>query len=173
MRKQVILCLKVAWTVAALMILLVGTSVCTSSDEACGAAGDSMLLFMVLLTFPAGIIMFPISMGVVASVGGHYPSDHIIGWSIMAIGGWLQWFWFVPRFLEKPVFTLLNLKSEPISPAGELAGVANSGTLSIIPSSDTRVAVSARVKTRARRRSNEIRSFDKFGHSPLERVIKR
>ena len=115
MRKQVILCLKVAWVVAALMILLMGTSVCTSTDEACWAVGDAMAAMMVLLTFPTGIIFFPIAMALVDSAGGHYPSEFIIGWSVLAIGGCLQWLYIIPRLLQKPSFTLLNLSPEPDS----------------------------------------------------------
>src|SRR6185295_879745 len=100
MRKQVILCLKVAWAVAALMSLLIGTSLCTSTEVACVAAGDAMSFFMVLLTFPTGIIFFPIAMALVDSVGGHYPSDFIVSWSVLAIGGYLQWFYIAPRLLE-------------------------------------------------------------------------
>jgi hypothetical protein len=101
MRKQVILCLKVAWVVAALTILLIGTNLCTSTEEACVAADNTMSSFMVLLTFPTGIFFFPIALAVVDSVGIHYPSDFIIGWSVLAIGGCVQWFYCVPRLLEK------------------------------------------------------------------------
>ena len=73
MRKQVILCLKVAWVVAALLILLIGTSLCTSTEVACVAADNAMSFFMVLLTFPSGIVFFPIAMALIDSVGGHYP----------------------------------------------------------------------------------------------------
>src|SRR6185295_10411644 len=114
MRKQVILCLKVAWAVAALMMLLIGTSLCTSTEEACFAAGETMSIFMVLLTFPAGIIFFPIAMALVDSVGGHYPSDFMIAWSVLAVAGCLQWFYIVPRLLEKPGLTVLNLSSAPV-----------------------------------------------------------
>src|SRR6185436_1165707 len=105
MRKQVILCLKVAWAVAALMTLLTGTSLCTSTEVHCVAAGNMMSFFMVLLTFPTGIVFFPIALAFVDTIGGHYPSAFIIAWSVLAIGGCVQWFYFVPRLLEKPALT--------------------------------------------------------------------
>jgi len=172
MRKQVILCLKVAWAVAALMILLIGTNLCTSTEVACVAAGNAMSFFMVLLTFPTGIILFPIALALVDSVGGHYPSDFIMAWSVLAIGGCVQWFYFVPRLLEKPSLTLLNLSSQPAALPVLTPPLSTQPTIST--SAPTATVVSATpIRIRARKQQNQIRSFDKFGRSPLERVLNR
>jgi hypothetical protein len=171
MRKQVILCLKVAWVVAALMILIMGTTVCTSTDEACRAVGEAMVSLMVLLTFPTGIIFFPIAMALVDSVGGHYPSEFIIGWSVLAIGGCLQWFYIIPRLLEEPRLTLLNLSSEPETlpaPTPVPVSIQPAATTSSPPANSISVAP---LKIRTRKPQNQIRSFDKSGRSPLERVL--
>jgi hypothetical protein len=165
MKKQVILCLKVAWAVAALIILFVGTNLCTSTEEACLAAGDTTSFFMVLLTFPTGIIFFPIAMALVDSVGGHYPSDFIIGWSVLAIGGFVQWYYFVPLLLEKPKLTLLNLNGD--------SAPAATPTPNPINAPPAIVDSPAPIRIRARKQQNQVRSFDKLGRSPLERVLNR
>jgi hypothetical protein len=173
MRKQVILCLKVAWAVAALTILFVGTSVCTSTDIACAAADNAMSFSMVLLTFPTGIIFFPIAMALVDSVGGFYPSNFVIAWSVLAVGGCLQWFYLTPRLLEKPKLTLLNLTSEP-EPLPVTTPAPVSAPATIATATPPEIIVSATpIRMRARKQQNQIRSFDKFGRSPLERVLNR
>jgi hypothetical protein len=169
MKKQVILCLKVAWTVAALIILFAGTSLCTSTEEACLAAGDTTSLFMVLLTFPAGVIFFPIALALVDSVGGHYPSDFIIGWSVLAIGGFVQWYYFVPLLLEKPGLTLLNLNADLAPAAAPTANPANAQPITAPAMADS----PGTIRIRDRKQQNRIRSFDKLGRSPLERVLNR
>jgi hypothetical protein len=171
MRKQVIVCLKVAWVVAALMILFMGTTVCTSTDEACWAVGDAMASLMVLLTLPTGIIFFPIAMALVDSAGGHYPSEFIIGWSVLAIGGSLQWFYIIPRLLQKPSLTLLNLSPEPESlPASTPVPVRTQPATTTITPPVNSVSV-APLRIRNRKPQNQIRSFDKSGRSPLERAL--
>ena len=77
-----------------------GTNLCVSTDEACFAAGETMFLFMLLLSFPTGIVFLLISMSFLESSSVHYPSDYIIAWFIMTGGGCLQWFIVVPRFVE-------------------------------------------------------------------------
>ena len=172
MRKKVILCLKVAWAVAALMILFLGTSLCASTEVTCVAADNALSFFMVLLTFPVGIIFFPIAMALIDSVGGHYPSDFIIAWSVLAIGGSLQWFYIAPRLLEKPQLTVLNLSSELGPTVLKITPVSIERTIAtpapaVIPVSAAPIAI------RARKQKNQIRSFDKSGRSPLERVLNR
>jgi len=171
MRKQVILYLKVAWVVAALMILFMGTSVCTSTDEACWAAGEATASLMVLLTLPTGIIFFPIAMALVDSAGGHYPSEFIIGWSVLAIGGCLQWFYIIPRLLQKPSLTLLNLTSEAVTlPVPTPVSVSTKPATTTSTAAVNPISV-APLRIRSRKPQNQIRSFDKSGRSPLERVL--
>jgi len=52
MRGHIKLCLITAWLTAALLVLLMGTNLCVSTDEACLAAGETMFLLMLLLSFP-------------------------------------------------------------------------------------------------------------------------
>lgn len=56
MRKQLIYGVKIAWTVAALVALLMYLGVCCSGDQACRPVGDTMLFFMGIVTFPAGLL---------------------------------------------------------------------------------------------------------------------
>ena len=173
MRKQVILCLKVAWVVAASMILLVGTQLCTSTEVACVTADNAMSFFMVLLTFPSGIIFFPIAMALIDSFGGHYPSDFIIGWSVLAFAGFVQWFYIMPLLLEKPGLTVLNLSSEPaIVPVPATTTVSTERTIES-PMPATTAVPPAPIRIRARKQQNTIRSFDKSGRTPLERALHR
>ena len=173
MRKQVVLCLKVAWAVAALMILFLGTNVCNSTEVACVAAGKAMSFFMVLLTFPTGIIFFPTALALVDSVGGHYPSDFIIGWTVLAIGGCVQWFYIMPRLLVKPSLTLLNLNSERVPLAVAMPAPISAQPTSAISTPPATIVSAGPIRIRSRKQQNQIRSFDKFGRSPLERVLNR
>src|SRR5690349_13286539 len=109
MRSKLILCLKAAWIVAAFMTVLVATTVCGSDDQACFAAGETMLLFMLLLSFPLGLVFFLISAIFVKNGGGDFASDYVFGWFIMLCGGACQWFILVPRLFAKPHFTVLDL----------------------------------------------------------------
>src|SRR6266852_6232243 len=110
MRRQIKLCLITAWLTAALLVLFMGTNLCVSTDEICFAAGETMFLFMLLLSFPAGIVFLFISMFFLESYSVRYPSDYIIAWFIMTVGGCFQWFIVVPRLLEGRKLTLLDLK---------------------------------------------------------------
>jgi hypothetical protein len=167
MKKQVILCLKVGWAVAALMILFVGMNLCASTTEACVVADNMMSFFMVLLTFPTGVIFFPIAMALADLAGGPYQTDLIIGWSVLAIGGFVQWYYLVPHLLEKPGLTLLNLNAQS-APAPTRDPVSAPPTIAT-----AKVDSPTPVRIRARKQQNQVRSFDKSGRSPLERVLNR
>ena len=106
MRGHIKLCLITAWLTAALLVLLMGTNLCVSTDEACLAAGETMFLLMLLLSFPTGIVFLFISMFFLETDSVHYPSDYIIAWFIMTCGGCLQWFIVVPRLLEGRKLTI-------------------------------------------------------------------
>ena len=175
MRSQIILCLKTAWLVAALMILLVGTNVCVSTDEACSAAGETMFLFMFLLSFPIGLVFLLISMIFVESAGGHYPSDYIIAWFILACGGCCQWFILVPRLFAKPTLTLLDLR-QIREPSNAVSQSSTAATPSSIETSQGRSLPSvdvAATSIRTRKVRNHVVPFDRRGRTPLERVISR
>ena len=174
MRTKILLCLKTSWCVAALMILLVGTNVCVSTDKACSAASDTLLFFMLLLTFPTGVIFLLLSTIAFDGAGGHYPSDYIFAWFIMACGGCLQWFIVIPRLFDKPRFTIIDLKPVQV-PAPAIAPVSiPTSQLLPTPTPNSDVRPVAKVKrSRAPKRRNRVVPFDCRGRTPLERVIDR
>src|SRR5437667_8904733 len=110
MRGHIKLCLITAWLTAALLVLIMGTNLCVSTDEDCLTAGETMFLLMLLLSFPTRIVFLFISMFFLETDSVHYPSDYIIAWFIMTCGGCLQWFNVVPRLLEGRKLTILDLK---------------------------------------------------------------
>jgi|SRR5437016_4752190 len=154
MRKQIKLCLITAWLTAALLVLLMGTNLCVSTDEVCFAAGETMFLFMLLLSFPTGIVFLFISMFFLETDSVHYPSDYIIAWFIMTVGGCFQWFILVPRLFEGRKLTLLDLKPNE-QPSNTIA-------VDVRPSA-----------IRERKLCKRISAFDRQGRSPLERIISR
>lgn len=175
MRSKVLLCLKSGWCVAALIILLMGTNMCTTTDQACAAAGDTMWFFMLLLSFPAGIVFLIGSLIFLDFAGGHYPADFIFAWFIMACGGCLQWFVIVPRLFDKPKFTLLELNSVQVPvqvPVTENSQVAPATPQPLVTSSRIPPPVSGPLSS-VPTRKNRITAFDSRGQTPLERVINR
>lgn len=169
MRSKVLLCLKTAWCVAALMILLMGTNMCTTTDQACAAAADTMWFFMLLLSFPAGIVFLIGSLIVLDFAGSHYPADFIFAWFIMACGGCLQWFVIVPRLFDKPKFILLDLNAVK-APVPAISQVAPATTQPI--NTSCRIPPPVRgPRNRGAKRTNRVTAFDSRGQTPLERVI--
>jgi len=170
MRNKVILCLKTAWFVAALMILLTGTNMCVSTDEACSSAGNTMFLFMFLLSFPLGTVFLLIAMFFLESAGSHYPSDYITAWFIMACGGCCQWFVVVPRLFANPSFTVIDLRKSQ-EPPGAISQPSNATSPSLIGTSCGNLPVTTNIRPRKVR--DRIVPFDRRGRTPLERVINR
>jgi hypothetical protein len=170
MRSKILLCLKIGWCVAAVMILLMGTNICTATDDACAAAGDSMFLFMLVLSFPAGVVFLIGSLIFLDFSVGHYPADFIFAWLIMACGGFLQWFVIAPRLFDKPKFTVLDLKpiQVPVPAISQVISAPSSPAL-VTDSQIPRVV--QRPRTRAPKRRNRVAAFDVRGQTPLERVI--
>jgi hypothetical protein len=174
MRKQIILSLRVAWTVAALVMLLMEATVCASSDQACRPAGDTMLAFMSVATFPAGIVCLIISAIACGLMGSDLSSSNFAAGLVMACGGCLQWYIVAPLLLQEPKLTLLNLNCVPPSPAKNETKVAakESSTIEALQPATTIVA-RAPGKPRQPKRHNRVLPFDKLGRTPLERVINR
>lgn len=149
MTSRIILCLKTAWLAAAVMLLLVGTDSCMSSDGLCFPVGETMISWMIVLSFPAGI-PFVIAAAIILEIGGiDYPFDYITFWLTMTCGGYLQWFVILPRVFAKPQFVTLNLK-QPSKPA-----------ISDTPSAPVRKA----------RKTKWPAAFDRYGRTPLERAL--
>jgi hypothetical protein len=188
MKKQVKICLKTAWMVAASTILLTGTSLCVSTDEACLQTGDSMSFLMFLISFPTGMFFFVASTIYLDGGTIHYPSEFITTWMIMTCGGLLQWFVIVPRMFEKRSLTTLNLEMAAppqglVSEQGrtKTGGDAFTSAVPALPDvagSDLARPVASTVLsvTRSRTKTRRttfmpIAAFDRKGRTPLERVI--
>ena len=171
MRKQFIYGVKVAWTVAALVALLMYLGVCVSNDQACRPVGDTMFFLMGVLTFPAGLICIIASAIVCGLLGGEYPRGEFTIWFLLVCGGCLQWYVLVPMLLAEPKFTLLNLHATPqLSTSVEKSEVKPNPSIEISPTPAVAV-VQAPPKPRAGKRHQRVLAFDKFGRTPLERVI--
>jgi len=172
MRKRVTLCLRVAWTVAALVSAPMVIAICDSSNQACRPAGDTMLWFMAILSFPAGLVCVILSAIVRGLAAGEFPSPYITGWLLLECGGCLQWYLIVPILLEEPKLTLLNLNSFSVPSKIATAGVSAN---SPIEAAQTLAAPLIKLprKRRKRKRHHRVVGFDKFGRTPLERIIHR
>ena len=171
MRKQFIYGVKVAWTVAALVALLMYLGVCGSDDQACRPVGDAMLFLMGFLTFPAGLVCIIASVIVCGLLGGEYPRGDFTIWFLLVCGGCLQWYVLVPLLLAEPEFTLLNLHSTPpLLASAEKSEVKSNPSIQISTTPAVAV-VQVPHEPRARKRHHRVLAVDKFGRTPLERVI--
>lgn len=184
MKNQVKICLKTAWLVAAIAILLMGTTMCVSTGESCVQAGNTMFSLMLLMTFPTGIFFFLVAAIFVEPGSIHQPSDFITAWFIMMCGGLLQWFLIVPSLFEKPGLTTLNLETSaplqslvsqdttlPLREVIQPAPVAKATALeSPVPVHSKAVQLVSN-RTRTRKPIKSIAAFDRTGRTPLEKVI--
>jgi hypothetical protein len=105
--------------------------------------------YVILLSFPGSIptIIFTASV-----IDVYPPFDYITICLVAFISGYIQWFWCIPRIVQKPEIVSLRLTS---------------------PDRETR-PITATNPTRRRQSypSNLPRApFNKRGHSPLERAI--
>jgi hypothetical protein len=163
MKSRIILCVKTAWLTTVLALLLMGTSLCQFSDTTCGDASGTMLIFMLILSFPTGVFFAIGSTLFLRTVSFAFPSDLTL-WLIMAVGGFLQWFIVTPRLFAKHEITILNLNQND-SPLETINLRLKDPPLE---TPGAKPAVVARPK-----RIKPISAFDNRGRSPLERVIAR
>ena len=143
-------CLKAAWIVVAVTVLLIGLGTCLAGENPCFEAGMSMEGFMLLLSFPSSILFrlwFPVFYGVESI---HYPVDYILVWLGFLLVGYLQWFVLIPRLFAAPVITSLALARK----------------LGSKPASQRR-----RKRCARRFATHEIKPFDEQGKTPIERVF--
>jgi len=178
MKGKVKLCLQVAWLATVVAILLMGTTLCAATDEACFQAGESMFFLMFWLSFPASL-----PFGIAAIIfAGHesiqFPSDFITAWVVMTCGGLLQWFVIVPWLFRKKELTVLNLRA-PSLPAAS-PDTSPPDVIEVAPYIGPALQglpAAPRVnpaKKRSRRKSiPSFSPFDKKGRTPLERVLDR
>jgi hypothetical protein len=144
-------CLKAAWIIAAVVVLLIGLGGCLVGETPCFQAGQSMEGFMFILSFPSCILFlvwYPVIYGW-ASI--HSPVDYVLFWLGAFVVGYVQWFVLIPRLFATPVLTSLNL---------------------------VRGARSKRSSRRRRRKqpvrtlaADELKPFDAEGKTPIERVF--
>jgi hypothetical protein len=177
MRSKIILCLRTAWVVAALMILSVGLNICSSLDTFC-TASDGLLSLMLLLTFPFGTVCLLVSMILVEIAGEHYQASFFVYWLLLACGGTFQWFIVVPELIaDQSPITLdlapnlpLHTVLQPV-PA-HLTSPGTQPPLSAETMATVKSLCRMGVKVRSRKRKR-VKAFDDLGRTPLERVIQR
>jgi hypothetical protein len=105
--------------------------------------------YVTLLSFPSSI---PTVVLTASIIDVYPPFDYIIICLVAFISGYIQWFWCIPKIVQKHEIISLHLTS---------------------PDRETR-PLTATNPTRRRQssRSNLSRApFDRTGHSPLERAI--
>jgi hypothetical protein len=150
MKARLKLSLKIAWLTAAIVILLMGTNLCASTDQSCFDAGETMFFLMFWLSFPTGVLFLLVSLFFIGVESVHYPSDYITMWLIMACGGCLQWYVLIPRIFARPEFTVLKLEQKDVIPK----------------------MATAKLRSATRHpKIKPIRAFDKRGRTPLERAM--
>lgn len=108
------------------------------------------LLYLMLLSFPSSFLTVALT---ASFIDVYPPMEYIIICLVAFISGYVQWFWFLPRIVQKREIVSLHLtdherETRPIA--------ATNPTL--------------------RRKSDRLKlipraPFDKSGHSPLERAI--
>lgn len=152
MSKQITNCLKAAWLAMIIVVLVMGTSLCATTVEACFQSAETIFSLVFLLSFPGGFIFAYASLLFLEPAIIHYAPDNIWLWLIMAFGGFIQWFVAIPLMFRKKSLILLNLKAD-------------------VPPPERAVEAVSREQKPKRKRA--IRAFDTHGRTPFERVIAR
>lgn len=184
MKSWLKICLQTAWLSTAISILVMGTSLCVATDEACFQSGDSMMFLMFWLTFPCGVLFLLVSEIFLDGGGTHFPSDFITVWMILMCGGLVQWFVLVPRLFEKRKFVTLDLvAAAPTSLPGSIKALpemtqslsvlseAASVELAVETARPEIVKINRVRRSTSRPSNNSFAPFDRKGRTPLERVI--
>src|SRR5687767_5710385 len=96
MRKQITNCLKAAWLAMTVVVLVMGTSLCATTEEVCFQSAETTFSLVFLLSFPGGFIFAYASLLFLEPPIVHYATDNIWLWLAMAIGGFIQWFVAIP-----------------------------------------------------------------------------
>ena len=152
MSKQIINCLKAAWLATTIVVLVMGTSLCATTEEACFQSAATTFALVFMLSFPGGFIFLYASLLFLQPVVMHYAPDDIWLWLIMAFGGFIQWFVAVPLMFRNKSLIVLNLKADVSPPARAVEAVPGKQKL---------------------KRKRAMRAFDTHGQTPFERVIAR
>jgi len=152
MSKQITNCLKAAWLATTIVVFVMGTSLCATTEEACFQSAETIFTLMFLLSFPGGFIFAYASLLFLEPPAIHYAPGNIWLWLIMAFGGFIQWFVAIPLMFRKKSLIVLNLKADVPPPER---------------------AVEAVPRKQKPKRKRAIRAFDTHGQTPFERVIAR
>ena len=151
MSKQIINCLKAAWLATTIVVLVMGTSLCTTTKEACFQSTETTFSILFLLSFPGGFIFLYASLLLLEPAVIHYSLNDIWLWLIMSLGGFIQWFVGIPVIFRKKSLIVLNLKAD-VPPPERAAAVVSS--------------------KQEHKRKRAIRAYDKRGRTPLERALR-
>lgn len=152
MSKQIINCLKAAWLATTIVVFVMGTSLCATTEEACFQSAETVCSLMFLLSFPGGFIFVYASLLFLEPPVIHYAPDNIWLWLLMAFGGFIQWFVAIPRMFKEKSLIVLNLKADVPPPERAVETVSGK---------------------QEPKRKRAIRAFDTHGRTPFERVIAR
>ena len=161
MNSKLKLCLKVAWVTASMVILLMGTNNCLATDYVCLAAGESMLVWMLVLSFPSGILSILVALIFLGFDSPDSLPTYLTLWLTMTGGGYLQWFVVTPKLFAKKELTLLSLQQKETANDPALRKIAARE-----PASEHH-----RAPVRIPKPFRPIRAFDRQGRTPLERAL--
>ena len=153
MSKQIINCLKAAWLATTIVVLVMGTSLCATTEQECFQSTGMTFSLLFLLSFPGSFLFLYASLLFLEPAVIRFAPEDIWLWLIMAFGGFIQWFVVIPRMFRKNSLIVLNLKAD-------------------IPPPPQR-AVEAVSRKQKPKRKKAIRAFDAHGRTPFERVIAR
>jgi hypothetical protein len=149
-----VLVVKSAWLAANLTGWLMGLGSCVTEPN-CSTAGTFISPILFLLSFPGSILFF-IANEIFLASGVFIDASPSMHYTFLSLGtltiGYIQWFYVFPALFGKQDVTVLALsqKIEPSVVAQEMRPCSR-GT--------------SRIKTLP------VQPFDKFGRSPLDRVI--
>lgn len=144
--------LKYSWIATNISLLQLGIGSYALYPDYAFTNNDAVL-YLVLLSFPSSI---PAVVLTASSIQGYppvvYPPfDYIVICLVAFISGYLQWFWFIPRIMQKPEIISLQLTA---------------------PEETRPITATNPTRRRKSSRSNLPKAaFDRTGHSPLERAI--
>jgi hypothetical protein len=171
MKNQLKLCLKTAWVTSLAVTLLMGVNVCSATNAACAQSGEIVFFWTCLLSFPTGIV-FLLASTIFIEKGPVFGLEFMIAWTATFIGGFVQWFVIVPNFFAKNETITLGLHSgvpqEPTPTAIQTKPIVEMTRPRLDPVPET----ASRAQPSMGKRIRPITAFDRYGRTPLERVIR-
>jgi hypothetical protein len=160
MNSRLRLCFKVAWLTASVVILVMGTNNCVATDYACLAAGETMVAWMFVVSFPAGILSILVALFFLGPDSPNSLPTYLTLWLTLTCGGYLQWFVLAPKLFAKKELTVLSLQQKETANEPELREIAAKEP-----------AENHRAPVRRPKPFRPIAAFDRQGRTPLERAL--